>query len=320
MMDGSGHSKNKPIDPGKFKDQCVTANGERRAQVSLKKLKTLWINTGTLCNLTCQNCYIESSPMNDRLSFIKLGEVKSYLDEIRLNEFATEEIGFTGGEPFMNPDIIPMLEMTLSRGFRVLVLTNAMKPMQHQKEALQKLRDKFKDQLIIRVSVDHYTRDLHEAERGPGSWGSMLEGLTWLSRNNFKFDVAGRTPWGEGEDEMRANYGEFLTAQGIELDENDPARLVLFPEMDERLDVPEITNKCWSILGVNPDSLMCASSRMIIKRKGAVKPAVVSCTLLPYEREFEIGTTLSESSKTVPLNHPHCARFCVLGGGSCSES
>ncbi len=320
MMDGFGHSENRPLDPGKFKDQGVTVNGERRAQVSLKKLKTLWINTGTLCNLTCQNCYIESSPLNDRLSFIKTGEVKSYLDEIRLQGFSTEEIGFTGGEPFMNPDIIPMLGMTLSRDFRVLILTNAMKPMQHQKEALQKLRDKFKDQLIIRVSVDHYTRALHESERGSGSWRSMLEGLKWLSSNNFKFDVAGRTPWGEDEKEMRANYGEVLTAHGIDIDENDPARLVLFPEMDERLDVPEITNQCWSILGIDPDSMMCASSRMIIKRRGAENPAVVACTLLPYDRQFELGTTLCKASNTVPLNHPHCARFCVLGGGACSES
>jgi hypothetical protein len=40
---------------------------------------------------------------------------------------------------------------------------------------------------------------------------------------------------------------------------------------------------------------------------------------LPYAPEFELGTTLAEASRTVKLNHPHCAKFCVLGGASCSR-
>jgi len=54
------------------------------------------------------------------------------------------------------------------------------------------------------------------------------------------------------------------------------------------------------------------------QRKGAAHPSVVSCTLLPYDSKFELGRTLREASGSVPLNHPHCARFCVLGGASCS--
>ncbi|MEM7613621.1 MAG: radical SAM protein, partial [Pseudomonadota bacterium] len=60
------------------------------------------------------------------------------------------------------------------------------------------------------------------------------------------------------------------------------------------------------------------SSRMVIKRKGADRTAVVACTLLPYAPEFELGHTLAEASRPVHLNHPHCAKFCVLGGASCS--
>src|SRR5258708_33693717 len=116
------------LDPRKFQDPLVTARGERRAHVALKALETLWFNTGTLCNLTCQNCYIESSPRNDRLAYLSRTDVTGYLDEIRRSGLGTRLIGFTGGEPFMNPDMIGMLEDTLSRGFDVLVLTHAMKP------------------------------------------------------------------------------------------------------------------------------------------------------------------------------------------------
>ena len=93
---------------------------------------------------------------------------------------------------------------------------------------------------------------------------------------------------------------------------------MLFPEMDETVDVPEITTSCWDILGKREDSPMCASSRMIVKRKGAAKPSVVACTLLPYSRQFELGHTLKDAEPRVWLNHPHCAKFCVLGGASCS--
>jgi len=89
--------------------------------------------------------------------------------------------------------------------------------------------------------------------------------------------------------------------------------------IDEKIDVPEITTECWGILNKSPKDVMCASSRMVVKRKGAKKPSVVACTLLPYSKEFEMGNSLEEAEASVKLNHPHCAKFCVLGGASCSS-
>jgi len=88
--------------------------------------------------------------------------------------------------------------------------------------------------------------------------------------------------------------------------------------MSEIADVPEITTACWDILNVSPKAMMCSSQRMIVKRKGADKPTVVPCTLLPYDEQFDLGEELLTAEKTVQLNHPHCAKFCVLGGGSCT--
>ena len=66
----------KPLDGAKFRDPAVTAKGETRARVALGGLKTLWFNTGTLCNITCAHCYIESSPTNDRLAYLTLAEMR----------------------------------------------------------------------------------------------------------------------------------------------------------------------------------------------------------------------------------------------------
>jgi hypothetical protein len=66
--------------------------------------------------------------------------------------------------------------------------------------------------------------------------------------------------------------------------------------------------------------MMCATSRMVVKRKGEDRPVVMPCTLLPYGEDFVMGHSLAEAAGAVKLNHPHCARFCVLGGGSCSRA
>ena len=88
--------------------------------------------------------------------------------------------------------------------------------------------------------------------------------------------------------------------------------------MDASRDVPEITTACWGILHKSPADVMCATSRMVVRRKGSARASVVACTLTPYDPQFELGPTLKDAARPVALNHPHCARFCVLGGASCS--
>ena len=306
------------LDAAKFKDALLTAKGEERAHVALRSLETLWFNTGTLCNLTCQNCYIESSPRNDRLAYLSAAEVRAFLDEIERDGHGTKLIGFTGGEPFMNHDLPAMLEDVLARGLKALVLTNAMKPMHRMKAALLGLLARHGRNLTIRVSLDHYGRTLHEKERGARSFKPTIDGLVWLARSGFDVHVAGRRFSDETEAEVRAGYARLFAELGVSIDAASPVSLVLFPEMDARVDVPEITTACWGILKKSPDSVMCASARMVVKRKGAERPAVVACTLLPYDPQFELGNTLAESVGAVRLNHPHCAKFCVLGGAACS--
>ena len=304
--------------PGKFQDPEVTADGKVRARVPLVGLKTLWFNTGTLCNLTCRHCYIESSPRNDRLLYLTGSAVVGYLNEIRHLGFSTEEIGFTGGEPCMNPDLPAMVRASLERGFRVLVLTNAMRPMQKIAAALLELKADFADRLCVRVSVDHYLPEKHEQERGPKSWAPMLEGMIWLAGEGFNLQVAGRNRWHETEPQLRQGFADLFREHGISLNARDPHQLLLFPEMDPAAEVPEITVECWKLLGVDPASMMCATSRMVVHHKGAPGPTVAPCTLLPYADQAGRPERLADSLGDVWLNHVHCARFCVLGGGNCS--
>ncbi|MDA7963805.1 radical SAM protein, partial [Ruegeria sp.] len=301
---------------GKFQDRLVTADGQTRASVALTRPETLWFNTGTLCNIECVNCYIASSPTNDALVYITADEVRDYLDQIEARNWPVREIGFTGGEPFMNPEMIDMARAALERGYEVLILTNAMLPMMRRKmrDGLLELQKAHGSKLTLRISVDHYRADLHDEERGKGSFAKTVVGMEWLRDNGFNMAVAGRTVWGDTDADSRAGYAAFFAEHGFDIDAQNPGQTVLFPEMDETVEVPEVTTACWGILDKSPDAVMCASSRMVVKRKGAEKPAVLACTLLPYAPEFEMGHTLAEAEADVHLNHPHCAKFCVLGG------
>lgn len=316
-----------PASLEKFSDPDWTARGERRARVWLKKLDTLWINTGTLCNIECKNCYILSSPTNDALVYITAAESSGFLDEAEA--LGTREIGFTGGEPFLNPDFLEMLEDALRRGFEVLVLTNAMQPMQRPpiKRRLLDLQSRLGTKLTMRVSLDHHSVGLHDEERGAGAFAKALEGISWLAGNDFNVAIAGRVSLYESEEEGREAYRSLIDGNGWPIDSDDPKQLVLFPEMDGADDTPEITTACWDILKVKPSEMMCATSRMIVKRKGADAPVVLPCTLLPFDEAFEMGATLEDAARAdggmfergaVKLCHSHCSKFCVLGGGSCS--
>ena len=315
MKDGS-----ELLSSDKFRDPLLTATGEERAEVALARLETLWFNTGTLCNIECPNCYILSSPKNDSLVYLSLADVEHYLSQVAELDKPVREIGFTGGEPFMNPDMIAMARASLEAGHEVLILTNAMKPMMRKsmRDGIEDLQRKFGSRMTLRISLDHWSAAQHDEERGFGSFGISLEGMRWLRDHGVRMAVAGRTIWGETESQARDGYAALYASEGFEIDAYNPADTVLFPEMDETADVPEISTACWDILGKSPEHVMCASSRMVIKRKGTRHAAVVACTLLPYDTQFELGGSLKEASGPVRLNHPHCAKFCVLGGASCS--
>jgi hypothetical protein len=183
---------------------------------------------------------------------------------------------------------------------------------------LLRLQETFPGKLTLRISVDHHRAELHDEERGHGAFEKTLTGMKWLRDNGFRMAVAGRSVFEDSEAESRAGYAAFYAAHDFKIDAHDPGMTVLFPEMDEKVEVPEITTACWGILNKSPEAVMCSSSRMVVKRKGAERPTVLACTLLPYDAEFELGASLEEAERDVSLNHPHCAKFCVLGGASCS--
>jgi len=208
-----------------------------------------------------------------------------------------------------------MIDYSLRKRLKVLVLSNAMKPMLNRTKELIKLNH---SNLTIRVSIDHYEKEKHEEIRGKNTYDVMMQGLKWLNENNFNYTLATRLLWNEKEEDLRKNFGTFIKNNNLRLDTNSPKELVTFAEMDEKIDTPEITTSCWDILNKDPNDIMCSWSRMVVRKKNSKNPSVIACTLLPYADEFDLGETLTNSLQKIYLNHKHCSKFCVLGGSSCS--
>ena len=153
--------------------------------MALRALETLWFNTGTLCNLTCRNCYIESSPRNDRLAYLTRDEVANIWTRSRATA-ADAADRLHRRRAVHEPATSSRCWTTCCRaGFEALVLTNAMQPMRKLRPQLLALRERTATRLRIRVSLDHYAPAVHEAERGRRSWAPTIDGLVWLARNGF---------------------------------------------------------------------------------------------------------------------------------------
>src|SRR5437870_7373056 len=132
--------------------------------VALAHLDDLWFKVGgTVCNLECRHCFISCSPHNHSFGFLDLDTVRRYLDESA--HLGVKEYYFTGGEPFLNRDMVPILELTLSYG-PVTVLTNGTV---FKDEWLERLHQAEADSLYsleFRVSIDGFTAAENDPIRG----------------------------------------------------------------------------------------------------------------------------------------------------------
>ena len=180
---------------GKFTDPETTADGKRRATVALERPETLWFNTGSLCNITCENCFMASSPSNDALVYITAAEVSSYLDQLEQRGWPVGEIGFTGGEPFMNPDMIAMTRAALDRGHEVLILTNAMRPMMRPvvRDGLAALIADHGDRLTLRISLDHWSKPCTTPNAAAAPLPAASRAWNGCATQGARMAVAGRT-------------------------------------------------------------------------------------------------------------------------------
>lgn len=291
-----------------------TDSGEPRGYIQPQSLSELWFHTGTNCNLSCPFCLEGSKPGDNRLQFITFDEARPLIDEALT--FDVEKFSFTGGEPFLNPDIVRILDYALEHR-PCLVLTNATEPLMNRLGDVQPLIDKPHD-LNFRVSLDHPDPIKHDESRGKGNFRKALRTLGRLHKYGFGVSIARLRAADEDTTAVDKTYLSFLNEAG--LPEN--LLIVSFPDFlppGSITNVPQITESCMTshLTADQRAAFMCNFSKMVVKRNSKI--GIYACTLVDDDTDYDLGQTIAASMKPkVMLGHHRCYS-CFAFGSSCSE-
>ena len=280
-------------------------------RVELRSLDTLWFQVaGTLCNLACNHCFISCSPTNHTHEYLSLEEVQRYLDEAV--QLGVKEYYFTGGEPFLNPDMEAILEATLKLG-PATVLTNGLLLDPERCGRLAAIARASDYSFDLRISIDGYDAEGNDPIRGPGTFDRILEGAQNAHRAGVN-PVLTVTEVREenGSRQGREKFMVLLRELGIER-----PRLKILPVFHLGAEAQRSgAYEAWQKLadqdaaGEGWDHLQCSSCRMVTDQ------GVWVCPILVNEPEGRMGQTLADTLDSFPLEHPACWT-CHVHGVSC---
>jgi len=271
----------------------------------------------SVCNLECSHCYVASSPRNHALEALTLAEARRFLDEAR--RFGVEHVYFTGGEPFVNREIMPMVEAAIETA-PVTLLTNATQAIERHLDELERLSRAHAGRLALRVSLDHFERARHDAIRGPGAFDRTIANTRELIRRGLRVIVTSTPVVFEG---TPVTQEEALDAYRRLFDGGAEIKMIPFTlRMGAETKrsgppgpPPFLTER--QMAGARPDDFQCRFSRCVQKIAGRLR--VYPCPIIYDDPDYDLGSTLEESFQRVYLAHHACHAFCYKSGGRCGN-
>ncbi len=291
-----------------------TPDGDPRGYIQPQSLRELWFHTGTICNLRCPFCLEGSKPGDTRVEQITCAEAAPFLEEAV--SLGVEQFSFTGGEPFVNKDMIPILRQALA-ACPCLVLTNATEPLLNRMQEVISLQE-MPHPLHFRVSLDYPDPNRHDAGRGQGNFDMALKTMAHLHQNGFSVSIARQETDGENTEAVNAAYRPHLQQAGLPTD----LHIHSFPDFmppGALAHVPHVTEHCMTHYKdeVSRAAFMCHYSKMALKKAGRVR--VYACTLVDDDADYDLAATLTNAMTVrVMLKHHRCYS-CFACGASCSE-
>jgi len=291
-----------------------TSTDELPPIVELTHLDHLWFQvSGTLCNLTCHHCFISCSPKNDSFGHLSLEEVKRRLEESV--SLGVKEYYFTGGEPFLNREMVSILVETLRYG-PATVLTNGTVLKDEWLVELREAEQASLYSLEFRVSIDGFSPETNDPIRGEGTFRRALEGIKNLVEFGFLPIITATRTWSDSEEQqVVGQFVAMLKQVGYER-----PRLKILPPLQigaeaERThgyrDSERVTRRMMK--GFDASQLVCEHSRVVTDR------GVVVCPILLESPDANLGDTLAEASRPYHLSHGACFT-CYQYGAICSNA
>jgi uncharacterized Fe-S cluster-containing radical SAM superfamily protein len=289
-------------------------------------LETLWFQVaGTLCNIQCTHCFISCGPANDALKMMPPEQVEAGLREAR--ELGVREIYFTGGEPFLHPRMLDLLELSL-RDFPTTVLTNGMLILERTADRLAELSRASAYSLEVRVSLEDTDPARNDRVRGAGSFDKALRGLLRLEQRGllpivtvseiFIQPVPSREAApGSAEDASRSagrlrafeRFAEFLRSRGVRRPRIKFIPVFAMGALTLADAPPRLTAA--TLEGADPRLLQCSTSRMV------AADGVYACPILVGQPEARMSDgAVAEALGPTRLYHSACTT-CHITGMTC---
>lgn len=295
-------------------------------------LEDLWVMQGSICDLRCKHCYTASSPSDNRLQQIMSAELRPHLDAAA--SFGVQKIYFTGGEVFVNEDVLrgraerneeflSSLRMALEIA-PVEILTNGRRYIRNHFAVLRELNERFPGRLTLRITLESPHEAEHDAIRGRTTFSQTVATVGELGGMGFVPVITAERPLLNEHDSeaIRRSYTALFSGIGIEVNliENilEMGHQLTKIAAEGHNPAPEvfITTKCFSLLNKSPESLMCHFSRCIQKLSGELR--YYPCPVIYDDEGFDLGGTLEESFRRVFIAHKNCYDYCMKGrGASC---
>ena len=281
--------------------------------VELEGLDELWFQVaGTRCNLTCRHCFISCSPHNDSFGFLSLETVRRTLAESVA--WGVREYYFTGGEPFLNPELVPMLVETLGYG-PATVLTNGTVLKPGWLETLLSAEASGPYSLEFRVSIDGPDAATNDPIRGEGTFERAMRGVELLVGHGFLPIITMARTWELADDtEVIGRFRDVLARCGC-----DRPRLKILPRLKlgaevERTEGYAIEERVTGRMleGYDTSQLICSHSRTVSDAGVHVCPILLD---LPAAR---LGGTLEEAARGFELAQGACFT-CYQYGAICTN-
>ncbi|HZC36798.1 MAG TPA: radical SAM protein [Chthoniobacterales bacterium] len=250
------------------------------------------------------------SPENQTLDLMSFDQVVRYLDEaVRLG---VKDFYFTGGEPFVNPDLPRILEATLKLG-PATVLTNATLFSAELVNQLATMRDTSIYSLELRVSIDGFSPETNDPIRGPGTFKRIMRGIKLLLDSGFLPIITAMRSWPIEEDDARLNgFKNSLAEIGYRY-----PRIKLLPSL--KIGQEALRDRGYSehdyvtksmMFGYDSSQLMCSNSRIVSAR------GVHVCPILVDQPDAILGTRLANAKAAFELKHQACLT-CYQHGALC---
>ncbi len=282
--------------------------------VPLTALDELWFQvSGTVCNLRCAHCFISCSPENHSFWFLSRDQVRRALEASV--EHGVKEYYFTGGEPFMNREMVGILEDTLALG-PATVLTNATVLPERTVDRLAALAAGSPYTLELRVSLDGVTEESNDRIRGEGSFRRAMEGVERLVAAGFLPIVTCMRSWEEEDtEEVLGAFRALLAGVGY-----DRARLKILPPLQMGAEAERsggyrpyerVTREMME--GYDADLLLCSRARLVTAR------GVWVCPILLDAESGRLGDTLDEAAAAPARLSEQACWTCYRSGALCSN-